>query len=72
MVGVKGQGGGEGPDVGDERSVAERRCRVRQEDQLAHFAVSRGGRAVRVLPRWVLLLYAESNHLARDTDDGAR
>lgn len=46
VVGVQREGGGERPDVGDERSVLERRRGGRQEGQLAHFAVGRGGRVV--------------------------
>lgn len=47
VVGVKGERGGEGSDVGDERGVLERRRGGRQEGQRAHFAVGRRGRAVR-------------------------
>lgn len=46
MVGVEVEGGGEGSDVGDECGVLERRRGGRQEGQLAHFTVGRGGRVV--------------------------
>lgn len=43
VVGMKGEGGGEGSDVTDECGIEERRRGGWQEGQRAHFAVGRGG-----------------------------
>lgn len=73
VVRVEGEGGGEGSDVGDERGVPERRRGGRQEGQLAHFAVGRGGRDVRAAGGarlwWVVLLRPETDHLTQKTDE---
>lgn len=73
VVRVEGEGGGEGSDVGDERGVPERRRGGRQEGQLAHFAVGRGGRDVRAAGGtrlwWVALLRPETDHLTQKTDE---
>lgn len=70
VVGVEGEGGGERSDVGDERDALERRRGGRQEGQLAHFAVGRGGRVVGAvgaaggaLLGGVVLLHPETDHL---------
>lgn len=74
MVRVEAEGGGERSDVADERDVLERWRRGRQEGELTHFAVGRGGRlvgAVRAaggaLLRRVVLLHPETDHLTRKT-----
>lgn len=73
VVRVEGEGGGEGSDVGDERGVPERRRGGRQEGQLAHFAVGRGGRDVWAAGGarlwWVVLLRPETDHLTQKTDE---
>lgn len=80
VVWVKGEGGGEGSDVGDERGVLERQRGGRQEGQLAHFTVGRGGgggggrvvgavgAAGDALLRRVVLLHPETNHLPEETN----
>lgn len=73
VVRMEGEGGGEGSDVGDERGVPERRRGGRQEGQLAHFAVGRGGRDVWAAGGarlWrVVLLHPETDHLTQKTDE---
>lgn len=68
MVRVEREGGGERSDVGDESRVLEQRRGGRQEGQLAHFPVGRGGRVLGVvggarLWRVVVLLHPEAHHL---------
>lgn len=72
---MEGEGGGEGSDVGDDRGVLEQRRGGRQEGQLAHFTVGRGGGGGRVvgaagdaLLRRVVLLHPKTNHLMEKTN----
>lgn len=66
MVRVEVQGGGEGPDVSDERGVPERRRAGWQEGQLTHLPV--GGTADGALLHRVVLLPATPDHLTHRRD----
>lgn len=68
MVGVQGEGGGELPDVSDQRGVLQQGRGGREEGEFGDLPVGGGGRGVGgagALVRRVVLLCPETHHLSR-------